>query len=248
MSYPLVFIHGWGQHGGAWQALLESLSTHHTIHNLELPGHGAAAWQAPGFDLDALVDTYAAQAPEQCTVIGWSLGGILAVRWAQRYPAQVQKLVLMATTPCFGERSDWSYGTPDAVQQAFAAAIAANPTQGLARFADLLAEGEADVRSVRRQLRALLAAAPTPDPEALSAGLHFLAETDLRTPLREAPPQQATLLLHGEGDTITPFAAAEWLAATLPHVRLHGLPHCGHAPMLSHTAEVLAALQMFLDD
>lgn len=248
MSHPLVFIHGWGQNGGAWQGLLEALSAQYPTHILELPGHGAAVWQAPGFDLDALVDKYAAQAPASCTVIGWSLGGILALRWAQRYPAQVQKLVLMATTPCFGERSDWSHGTPDAVQKAFAEAIVTNPTQGLQRFADLLAEGEADVRGVRRQLRALLAAAPTPYTDALSAGLDFLAETDLRARLHETPPQQATLLLHGEGDTITPFAAAEWLAATLPHARLHALPHCGHAPMLSHSAEVLAALQMFLDD
>ena len=247
MSLPLVFIHGWGQHSGAWQPLLDGLSAH-AVHTLALPGHDGTQWQAPGFDLDKLVDAYAAQVPAQCVVIGWSLGGIIALRWAQRYPQQVRQLVVMASTPCFGQRPDWPHGAAAEVQAAFAAAVAAAPVQALQHFSDLLAEGEADVRGVRRQLRALLAAAPIPDQTALTAGLAFLAQTDMRASLRDQPPQQATLLLQGEGDTITPFAAAQWLAATLPQASLHALPQCGHAPMLSHASEVLQALQNFLDE
>ena len=246
MTLPLVFIHGWGQHKEIWQPLLAGLPATQDILNLELPGHGDAPWQA--FDLDILVDAYAAQAPAQCVVVGWSLGGLVALRWAQHHPQQVRKLALLGSTPCFGQRSDWPCGSPDEVQQAFALHVAEAPERALQRFADLAAEGEHDPRSVRRALRAHLAERPIPHTEALLAGLRFLAETDMRASLQKRPVTQPTLLLHGEGDTITAFAASAWLADNLPQARLHALPQCGHAPMVSHADEARTALLAFLDE
>lgn len=249
MSLPLALIHGWGQHGGIWQALLAELAPRCpdlAVSNLELPGHGHAA--SADFDLDTLVDAYAAAAPDRCTAIGWSLGGMLALRWAQRHPQQVEKLVLFATTPCFGRRADWPHGSPAEVQAAFAAQVSAAPERALQRFSDLLAEGEADVRGVRRALRAHLAEQATPATSALLAGLAFLAATDLRTALRSPPPPQPALLIHGEGDTITPFAAGRYLSEALPHARLLALPQCGHAPMVSHAPAAAAAIAAFLDE
>ncbi|HTJ96715.1 MAG TPA: pimeloyl-ACP methyl ester esterase BioH [Rhodocyclaceae bacterium] len=244
----LVLLHGWGQHSGIWQQLIAGLTPQFNVDSIDLPGHGYSRWEPPYFALDALVDAIAKQAPAHCHVAGWSLGGMLALRWAQRYPKQVQKLILIASTPCFGQRPGWTHGTPEEIQTAFAEQVAADPTRGLQRFADLLAEGEADVRATRRALRTHLAASPTPPAAALLAGLKFLAETDLRADLLATPPPQATLLLHGEDDTITPFAASQYLASTLPHARLQALPQCGHAPMVSHPAELLTALQNFLHD
>ena len=245
MTLPLALIHGWGQHGGVWRELLAQLGSPAAL-NLELPGHGAAP--AADFDLDALVDAYAAQAPSACAVLGWSLGGMLAQRWAQRYPQQVQKLVLFSSTPCFGEREDWPHGSPAPVQAAFAALVQAAPEPALQRFADLLAVGEADLRGVRRSLRALLAEQPVPSTEMLLAGLHFLADTDLRAALLANPPAQPVLIIHGEGDTITPLGAAWWLAEHLPHARLHAVAMCGHAPMVSHVAETADLVKAFLDE
>ena len=245
MTSPLALIHGWGQHGGVWSELMTQLAAPSVL-NLELPGHGAAP--AAGFALDALVDAYAAQAPSSCTVLGWSLGGMLALRWAHRYPQQVERLVLFATTPCFGERADWAHGSPAAVQLAFAALVKAAPEAALQRFADLLAVGESDLRGVRRRLRALLAEQPTPPIDMLLAGLHFLADTDLRAGLLADPPAQPVLIIHGEGDTITPLGAAWWLAKHLPQARLHAVALCGHAPMVSHVAEAAALVKAFLDE
>src|SRR5690606_16586334 len=64
MTLPLALIHGWGQHGGIWRELLAQLAPRFAdvpLCNLELPGHGRAA--SADFDLDALVDAYAAAAP-----------------------------------------------------------------------------------------------------------------------------------------------------------------------------------------
>lgn len=244
---PLFLLPGWGQHGGAFAPLRAALAPRPVL-TAELPGHAGTTWHDGDFDLDTLVDRYAAAAPAHCHVGGWSLGGMIALRWAQRHPQQIGKLILFAATPCFGQRSDWPHGAPAEVQAAFAAQIEADPARGLQRFADLLADGEGDLRGTRRSLRALLAAAPLPATPALLAGLQCLAETDLRAGLQAMPPAQPTLLLHGEGDTITACAASRWLAQTLPQARLLALPQCGHAPMLSHVAEVAPAIQTFLDE
>lgn len=249
MTLPLALIHGWGQHGGVWRDLLAQLAPRLpdlSACNLELPGHGAAP--PADFDLDALVDAYAAAAPARCVLVGWSLGGMLALRWAQRHPQQIAKLVLFSTTPCFGARADWPHGSSAEVQQAFAAQVAAAPERALQRFSDLQAEGEADVRGVRRALRVCLAETAPPLLASLLAGLKFLADTDLRAALQEEPPRQPVLLIHGEGDTITPFGAGRHLAETLPQAQLLALPQCGHAPMLSHAAEAAAAIAAFLDE
>lgn len=245
MSLPLALIHGWGQHGGAWRQLLVGMDAS-AVCNFELPGHGDAAPAV--FEIDVLAETFATQAPSECVVVAWSLGAQIALRWAQRHPQQVKKLVLFSATPCFGERADWPHGSPAEIQQAFFDQVAAAPESALQRFADLLAVGEADLRGTRRALRALLNEKPVPDASMLLAGLKLLADTDLRASLQASPPSQPTLLIHGEGDTITPFGAGRWLATVLPQARLHAFPHCGHAPMISHADEVATVVKAFLNE
>ena len=55
-------------------------SKHYT---LDLVEEFARADNWPGLlpgAVDALVDAYAAQAPQRCSIVGWSLGGMLALR------------------------------------------------------------------------------------------------------------------------------------------------------------------------
>ena len=40
---PLVLLHGWAMHGGAFAPLVERLRDRHTLHVVDLPGHGRAA-------------------------------------------------------------------------------------------------------------------------------------------------------------------------------------------------------------
>ena len=47
---------------------------------------------------------------DKCNILGWSLGGQVAIQLAIKNPQFVEKLILMSTTPCFVERRDWPYG------------------------------------------------------------------------------------------------------------------------------------------
>jgi pimeloyl-[acyl-carrier protein] methyl ester esterase len=78
----------------------------------------------------------------------------------------------------------------------------------------------------------------------LQAGLQILLANDLRGELGSI--SQPALLLHGENDVITPPEAARWMHRQMPNSLLTVLPHCGHAPFLSHPREFISAVTRFL--
>jgi pimeloyl-[acyl-carrier protein] methyl ester esterase len=93
-------------------------------------------------------------------------------------------------------------------------------------------------------LRGRLASHGEPDAAALAAGLGVLREADLRDALpRIALP---SLVVAGEHDRLTPPEAGRALAASLPAARFRLVERSGHAPFLSHPAEVLGEVTGFL--
>jgi len=78
------------------------------------------------FTLDSACAAVARSVPADAgplIVVGWSLGGLIAMRWARQEPARVRRLALVATTPRFVAGHDWPHATS---------------AQTLARFGDEL--------------------------------------------------------------------------------------------------------------
>ncbi|HXF67801.1 MAG TPA: alpha/beta fold hydrolase, partial [Burkholderiales bacterium] len=134
----VVFLHGWGQDAGVWDDLAARLAPRFRAHAPDLPGYGAAAGRSP-CTLEAMAEAVAHGAPRRCHVVGWSLGGQVALLWARRAPHQVERLALIATTPCFTQRPGWSCALAAEEVRDFARALAADRAGTLARFAALQA-------------------------------------------------------------------------------------------------------------
>jgi pimeloyl-[acyl-carrier protein] methyl ester esterase len=186
----------------------------------------------------------AAGLPEKVHVCGWSLGGQVALEMARQFPAQVDRLVLTASTPRFTVTADWPWAVEGAVLQEFAAALESDYEGTLKRFLALQARGDDEARAVLKRLRDLLFSRGRPGVEALRAGLAILLDSDLRAAAAEI--QAPTLLLHGERDLLTPPGAAHWLAGRIKGARLEILPGAAHAPFLSHPGEFAETLTGFL--
>lgn len=241
----VVLLHGWGANAAVWKDLAPRLVPRYRPHVPELPGYGSAPPCSP-CTLDAIAAAVAQAAPARCHVIGWSLGGQVALAWARRAPRQVDRLALIAATPCFARRPDWSHAIEAEVLSGFARELAENSSGALKRFVSLQAQGDEDPRRVARQLRAALSAGGEPGAAALDCGLRVLLEADLRGELRSI--MNHTLLLHGERDQLVPAAAAEYLDRRLPSARLALVKGAAHAPFVSQPQEVAAALLDFLDE
>jgi pimeloyl-[acyl-carrier protein] methyl ester esterase len=248
MSSPkpvLALLHGWGMNARVFDTLAESLAADFDLRVLDLPGHGGRE-ALPENTLQAWADDLAQQLPDNAIVLGWSLGGQVAMRAALDHPHKIARLLLLASTPKFVAADDWERGMAWADLDAFGAALLAEPQATLLRFLSLQTRGMAGQKALLQHLRQTLLAAPAADGAALAAGLTILRDTDLRAEL--ARLAQPTLVLHGALDTLTPAAAGAWLAETLPRAQHVELARAAHAPHLSHPAEVAAAIGRFVHD
>jgi pimeloyl-[acyl-carrier protein] methyl ester esterase len=241
----LALVHGWGMNARVFDALADLLADDFDVHALALPGHGGRAALAEN-TLRTWADDLAQQLPDHATLLGWSLGGQVAMRAALDHPHRITRLVLLATTPRFVMAKDWGRGMAPTDLEDFGAALMADPQATLLRFLSLQTRGMANQKTLLQQLRQTLLATPGASSEALSSGLTMLRDTDLRAELPRL--MQPTLVLHGALDTLTPSAAGVWLAEALPHAQHIEFSRAAHAPHLSHGADVAAAIGQFVYD
>ena len=252
---PLLLIHGWGMHGGMWESVAERLAQYFAVYAVDLPGHGYSVAriedrglrfeeQRTPYTLDTIVDQLSGQFDEPLAVCGWSLGGQVALRWALRYPQQVERLVMVASTPCFVRLEGWRYALSVEILEEFAANLQQNYAQTLIRFLSLQMRGSEQERVVLALLREGLFIRGVPDLNALESGLDILRDTDLRGTLPDV--RQPTLVLAGERDTLIPQQASHYLASQIPGARLSTIKGAAHAPFLSHPDEFVMMLTSFL--
>lgn len=239
----LVLLHGWGLHSGIWSTLLPELTRHFCVTCVDLPGHGRSAAPPEAFGLDGAAAAVAAVAPRGAAWLGWSLGGQVALA-AALAGYDVRRLVLVATTPRFVTAPDWPCGIAATTLAQFAATLVEDHHKTVRDFLTLQVRGDRRAASRLAELRHVAGNHGPPAPSALAAGLAVLADTDLRRRLAEVV--QASLVISGERDRLTPVEAGRRLAAALPAGRFLCLPGAAHAPFLTHPGEFVAAVAAFL--
>jgi pimeloyl-[acyl-carrier protein] methyl ester esterase len=243
--HHVVLLHGWASHVQVFRGLARSLEKRFRVHVMALPGYGETAPCTP-YTLERIADTLATGAPKRCSVIGWSLGAQVALTWASRAPQQIDRLALIAATPCFTQHPDWPHAVSREVMRQFSSAIKRDCPSVLRRFVALQSLGDTQAVRVAHRLRSALFLNPLPAQDVLEHGLEILRASDLRTLLPSI--QQPVLVVHGERDAVTPCAAGRALSEALPNSRFQMLAGAGHAPFLSDPNAVAALLQEFLDE
>lgn len=236
---PLVYLHGWGLHGGIWSETAKLLPGS----TPDLPGYGNLATVSP-YSAESLADALAPTLPDGSVVCGWSLGGMVALALAVRHPHKVARLILVATNPVFVSRPDWPHGLAPGVLSEFALALGQDYRATLLRFLSLQARGGDQARSVIERLRERVFLRGEPAAEILAAGLQLLRDVDLRYAVAQV--QCPVLVMHGAYDGLCPLPAARWLAEHLPDARLALHERAAHAPFLSHPDWFVAELRSFL--
>jgi pimeloyl-ACP methyl ester carboxylesterase len=95
---PLLLMHGGRDHCRSWDWVARELCRDWRIIAPDLRGHGDSAWSPDGdYTLQALVYDFAQLIHQlqlaPLTIVGHSLGGNIALRYAGLYPAHVNRLV-----------------------------------------------------------------------------------------------------------------------------------------------------------
>lgn len=240
----LTLIHGWAMHSGLFNGLAHELARFAQVDCLDLPGHGQArdqAWPSPP---ETLLEQLARQS-QGGWLLGWSLGGLLALMTARRYPDAVAGVVMIAATPCFAQRPHWPHGVAEPLVAQLAHELAVGPEQVLNRFLALEVHGSQNAARDLRLLREEAFRYGLPRADALNAGLALLRESDLTPVLGDI--EQPVLLIGGRRDRLVPFEALSTSAEQLPNSDLVQIAGAAHAPFLTDPSAVSAAIETWLD-
>lgn len=249
-SGPTVaLLHGWGLNLRVWDGLADVLSDQFRTVAVDLPGHGRSGWlpERSSFAGQAeQVHEAVAAVAATYSVLGWSLGGQIALQLAAApdTAAAVDRLALIAATPRLSRAPDWPYGAAPQRLAEQEAALRTDYRRTVGEFLELQVRGSAGGEAALAQLRAALFAHGEARPQALARGLALLRDGDLR-PLLGSIAQPA-LVIAGQYDRVTLPAASQALAEGLADARFVEIRRAAHAPFLSHLPEVTQLLREFL--
>jgi 3-oxoadipate enol-lactonase len=191
-------------------------------------------------DVVAVLTAQAAQAPVH--VIGYSLGGYVALRLALGHAELVKSLTLIATSAGGPGSTD----VPEATRAAWRAAAGRSAAE-FARATMPLSFRPGWTQAHPEAFEAILASRlerPTPEhawQAQYDAGARHLAKgldvRGIRIP---------ALVLHGTDDRVVPHANGVRLANLLPHAQFHSLEGAGHLSWIEDPTGVAAEIVEFL--
>jgi pimeloyl-ACP methyl ester carboxylesterase len=97
---PLLFIHGHRADALRWQGMIEFAARHYQVYAPDLPGCGQTpalkTWHSLDLFTDYLEGFVKKLNLKSFDILGPSLGGLLAIKLAQRMPQKINRLILFA--------------------------------------------------------------------------------------------------------------------------------------------------------
>jgi 2-succinyl-6-hydroxy-2,4-cyclohexadiene-1-carboxylate synthase len=247
---PLLLLHGFSGSAAAWEPHAGTFAGRRVI-EVDLPGHGRT--HLPDPDLATversaadLADVLLGLAAAPADVLGYSLGGRIALRLAIAHPEVVARLVL--ESPSAGIADPAARAARRAADEALARRI---EEAGIAAFVDewerkpVFATQAALPADRVRRIRAMRLAN---DPAGLAASLRAAGQGSME-PLhaRLGEVVAPTLVITGSLDTIG-RPRAELVAAGIPGARLAIVEDAGHTPHDEQPEAFARLVQAFLQE
>jgi 2-succinyl-6-hydroxy-2,4-cyclohexadiene-1-carboxylate synthase len=228
----VILLHGFTGSSASWgDRLVDGLTSAGVQPVLvDLPGHGRHVGETDpaAVTLDAALGSISeAGGAEPGPILGYSMGGRLALAYAVRHPERVSHLILESASP--GLDAESSRADRRASDEALAVKL---ETEGIRTFVELwealplFRSQRALPQGVRAALRARRL---RNDPDSLAAALRGLGTGALPSYWTDLDGLKVpTLILVGELDHKF-LAIGQKMAGLLPDVRLAEVPGAGHA-------------------
>jgi pimeloyl-ACP methyl ester carboxylesterase len=263
---PLVLVHGIGASYLSWQPVIEALATRHRVMAIDLigfgftPPHGRKATVQRNARL--VTDFIETVTLEPVTLVGNSMGGLVAMLAAVAEPELIERLILVnPALPIVSLRSIH--------RESQRLALPLLPILGplAARY---YYHGRSPEQEVDETLNLVLSSTENVDPFYRAASVEMSRarrEMEWAIPsfteaARSIAPLLAsqhrfrrilhriaapTLLVHGDHDAVVPPASARWAAAERPDWDFVMLANIGHTPQVQDPERFVATVATWLD-
>jgi pimeloyl-ACP methyl ester carboxylesterase/CRP-like cAMP-binding protein len=234
-----VMLHGWSSSRYALSPLLPLVSRRYRTLAVDLPGYGSSERPHRRISIDGYAETIAhliqQLSDKPAVLIGHSMGGMISISLALRYPQLVERMVLLCPT-ISGNLSFWinTFVSPITALERFSLTgnllAALEPymlsvTDRLMRpasFAERSAISETDYHRLREDAR-------RPGQGRVRAEC-YLAMRDHDLSGRLASVEPPSLVIWGAEDNTVPLRDAGVVADEWPTVDLRIVPRAGHWP------------------
>ena len=219
----IVLIHGWGSGEDCWGELLGALQQEFSVISVALPGYDSNKNVALNYELffDALIK----KIPKNTLLMGWSLGGLLAIELANRYPNYFAGVITLATNPCFIRNNEWPGMAQDTFSN-FVGLVEKHPSNALLYFASLEAYGDAQEKKLLKELKSSVKQNSLATKKVLIEGLVWLKNIDARKSL--AGLTIPSLHFFATGDALVPISVAEKIKPLNENADVFIVPNSGH--------------------
>jgi 2-succinyl-6-hydroxy-2,4-cyclohexadiene-1-carboxylate synthase len=236
MPDRLVLLHGFTQTRQSWRRTVAALGGRYRALAPDLPGHGQAAERRPA-SFAACAAYVRALAGQPCILVGYSMGGRIALHAALAVPGLVERLVLIGASPGLADPAEREQRRR--ADEALAERIEA---VGVAAFAEEWGAQALFAGQDERVAAAAHADRLRNTSQGLAAALRGLG-TGVMSPLWDRLPQLGIPVTLVVGARDTKFRAiAERMSSALPDARLHVVEGAGHAVPLERPDAVAAAI------
>ncbi len=252
---PVVLLHGLGANSFTWRFVLPELARHYTVFAPDMLGCGASDKVGVDYSLEAMAGYVRgfmdAVGLAHAHVIGHSMGGGLALVFAQRHPARVDRLVL-ASSGGMGRDMHWLLRISTLPGADGIIGALASPRLRITQMSRRM-----ELRRMRRLDQTFDAQTPTmldrfQSRETRQAFLSMLRGAGgLQGQRISALPLLAdlampVLLLWGARDATIPVSHGLLAASLIPCAHLEVLPQCYHRPQLEAPQRFNELLLAFL--
>jgi 2-succinyl-6-hydroxy-2,4-cyclohexadiene-1-carboxylate synthase len=236
MAPAVVLLHGFTHTGASWDPVVSALGERYRALALDIRGHGSASVRTP-VTLGGVIEDLAALAPERFTLVGYSMGGRIALHAGLALPERIERLVLIGASPGIADPGEREARLKD--DERLAGEI---ETMSIEAFADrwaqtpVLAGQPLDVQAAAHADRL------RNRPAGLAAALRGLGNAALPSLWgRLGEIRVPVALLVGERDGKF-RAIASQMAAERPDTELVVVPGAGHAVHMEAPDAVAAVI------
>lgn len=233
----LLFVHGVGSTAAIWDVQLDAFGDAYRAAAIELRGNGVPPDPPPesitraGYASDVLTIADALGI-ERFTLVGCSLGGVVAFELWSRAPERIESMVIVGSFARYPNARAYADGVAEAVK-----AAGSMPAFAEARAAKLGLPPER-LRETVEQMAAKSVPSYLAATEATWTGDYRAVLPTIDVPV---------LVCCGERDTVAPLALSREIAEGIPGAVLSEIPGAGHVANADAPDTFNAMLRKFLD-
>jgi len=236
-----VLVHSLAMDRRFWDGVVSRVTGAAAVLAYDCRGHGASGAgdriYSVGQFADDLADLLDHLGRERAMVAGASMGGCVALAFAERHPQRAAALGLIDTTAWYGPEAprQWEERARKALEGGLGTLVDFQVTRW---FSDAFRAAHPQVASES------VAAFLRNDPRAYAASCRMLGAADLRQALERI--RVPTAVVVGEEDYATPVGMARALHAGIPGSTLRILDNARHLTPIEKPDEIAAELQKLL--